>query len=484
MGATLGRLVESAGSLAGRGLKRTLEELEDDEDDNPDADGDFERLMRTPKRRRMLSTMAYVYETMFKGGEGSDVTLHALGRKWRLHRLYLSQSPYFKSMFSSNWRESREDEVTIEIVDPNITLSGLETALGSLYSDEVQLPPGEVVAVVAAAALFQLDGLLTQCAEVMRGCVTPQTVIGFLEAAVAYSLQPVQQCCRRWLQLNLMPHVSEQPAVLRQLPAAELAALAGSPALLVHQTEFSLYVLLKTWLFLRLSPAWRGGGPAAVTEAHRFFQRRGDEAALLESSEAAPLAAPFRCLRLQHLVLHPLDMGVLASDNIVPASWTRDLYRQHWLTLLRFDQGVLEAGWSRDVTEAQFDACALRCGRTLDGHKCTWRWTGFYFGFDLVMVHSRRQISLRRNARQELPLLVSQAERRDVVYRVRVVGLDERRAVRHEQATEMTAVQLSRGQQVHVLTVPPEVAYPLLLSVSVMVAPAAGTPADVPAVPG
>ncbi|XP_037078903.1 germ cell-less protein-like 1 [Pollicipes pollicipes] len=87
MGAVLGRLAESAGSLTS--LKRTLQELEDDDEDA--GDGDFDRLMRTPKRRKLVSTMTYVYETMFKGGEGSDVTLHALGRKWRLHKLYLSQ---------------------------------------------------------------------------------------------------------------------------------------------------------------------------------------------------------------------------------------------------------------------------------------------------------------------------------------------------------------------------------------------------------
>ena len=278
-----------------------------------------------------------------------------------------------------------------------------------------------------------------------------------------------------------MTHIKEQPAVLRQLRPAVLAWLVGSPTLLVHQTECSLYVLLKTWLFLRLSPEWRGSGQAAVTEAHRFFQQRTDEAALLDSEEAAPLAAPFRRLRLQHLVLHPLDMEVLASDNIIPADWLHGLYRHHWLTLVRLDQGLLEPGWSRDITQAQFDACALRCARTLDGHKCTWRWSGFNFGLDLVMVHSRRQISLRRNARQELPLLVSQADRRDFVYRVSVVSLDDRRAARHELSTDMTAVQLGRGQQVHVLTVPAEAAYPVLLSVSVLAAPITWPPAVKPA---
>ncbi|XP_037071258.1 protein germ cell-less-like [Pollicipes pollicipes] len=357
---------------------------------------------------------------MFKGGEGSDVTLHALGRKWRLHKLYLSQSPYFKSMFSENWREARENEISIEIVDPNITMAGLETALGSLYHDEVQLQPADVVSVVAAAALFQLDGLLTQCGEVMMSCVNVQTAIVFLEAATAYSLRPVQLRCQRWLETNLMTHVNDQPSVLRQVSPAVLSSLVASPALVVHQTEFSLYVVLKVWLFLRLCADWEGGGSAAVVAAHKFFQQRAAEEPLLDSEEAGALAAPFRALRHQHLVLHPLDFEVLHADNIIPPGWLAGLYRHQWLTLLRLDQGLVEPGWSRDVTEAQFDACALRCGRTLkDRQKVTWR--------------------------------------------VTAVCLDEQRSPRHTQSSGLTAVQLARGQEVRVLTLDEAATYPLLL---------------------
>ncbi|XP_037071215.1 protein germ cell-less-like [Pollicipes pollicipes] len=153
---------------------------------------------------------------------------------------------------------------------------------------------------------------------------------------------------------------------------------------------------------------------------------------------------------MAHLVLHPLDFEVLHADNIIRPGWLAGLYRHQWLTLLRLDQGLVEPGWSRDVTEAQFDACALRCGRTLkDRQKVTWRWTGFNFGVDLVMVHSRRQISLRRNVRQELPLLISQANSRDVIYR---------------SSSGLTAVQLARGQEVRVLTLDEAATYPLLLA--------------------
>lgn len=93
--------------------------------------------------------------------------MHALGKVWRLHKVYLSQSPYFASMFNGSWREADEDYVHIEIIDPKITIESLYSVFGSLYMDEVSLEPREIVSILATATLFQLDSLIDRCAEVM-----------------------------------------------------------------------------------------------------------------------------------------------------------------------------------------------------------------------------------------------------------------------------------------------------------------------------
>ena len=41
------------------------------------------------------------------------------------------------------------------------------TVLGSLYLDEITLEPIEVVPTLATATLFQLEGIIEQCAEIM-----------------------------------------------------------------------------------------------------------------------------------------------------------------------------------------------------------------------------------------------------------------------------------------------------------------------------
>ena len=63
-------------------------------------------------------------------GRDSDIIVSALSRDWKLHKLYLCQSPYFASMFNGNWRESNMDHIDITIVDPNISLDSMNVTLG------------------------------------------------------------------------------------------------------------------------------------------------------------------------------------------------------------------------------------------------------------------------------------------------------------------------------------------------------------------
>lgn len=43
----------------------------------------------------------------------------------------------------------------------------LFTVFGSLYLDEVTLEPRDIISTLATATVFQLDGLIERCAEVM-----------------------------------------------------------------------------------------------------------------------------------------------------------------------------------------------------------------------------------------------------------------------------------------------------------------------------
>lgn len=63
-------------------------------------------------------------------------------------------------------------------------LTALCTVLGSLYLDEITLEPIEVVPTLATATLFQLEGIIDQCTEIM---------IETVNAEVPHSLSTLQE---------------------------------------------------------------------------------------------------------------------------------------------------------------------------------------------------------------------------------------------------------------------------------------------------
>ena len=64
--------------------------------------------------------------------------------------------------------------------------------------------------------------------------------------------------------------------------------LVTSKHLCVIQTEFSLYVLLKFWLFLKINPEWEGTAQEGISRAHKYFH-----------AEAGRLIQVFYSLNLQ-----------------------------------------------------------------------------------------------------------------------------------------------------------------------------------------
>lgn len=51
-----------------------------------------------------------------------------------------------------------------------------------------------------------------------------------------------------------------------------MGSLVSSQDLCVIQTEFSLYVLLKLWLYLKLHPAWEGTATDGISAAQHYFR--------------------------------------------------------------------------------------------------------------------------------------------------------------------------------------------------------------------
>jgi len=466
----------STNDLGGNPLSRGTKRRREVEDDLQNSTEQLERLLSTPKKKKLTTTSQYIYENLFQAGRDSDVTVVALGRSWHLHRLYLCQSAYFSSMFSGRWSDSCKKEVNIKIDDPHVTLDALHTTLGSLYQDEICVEPSEVIPVLAAATLFQLEGLIDQCLVIMEETVNVQTVVRYWEACVQYGCMKMVTNCQDWLAVNLLSHLPDHPARLREIPAPLMSELVISPHLFVMQTEFSVYVLLRLWVFLQLHPAWDGEPQEAVLQSHKYFQSlasgqtEGDTGLptttqyFLEQEDSKGYLPVFRNIRLPHLINHHMDVAMLVSDRIVPDSWMSSTYYARWMTLLRLDSGIDKG--PQDLDEETFNRECLRCGRTLntDGQHM-WRWTGFNSGLDLIVTYDSFRLTLKRNTASDHEALTSNHKKRHVVYRVTVVSMNEQKQPIYRECSGIKQASLGKNEMVTMLDLDPIMTvFPLLLS--------------------
>ncbi|XP_024886625.1 protein germ cell-less-like [Temnothorax curvispinosus] len=441
-----------------RGCKRKYIEEYDCE-----SESDYiERTMHTPKKRKLLTTAQYIYKTLYQEEKGSDITVLILGRAWRLHKVYISQSPYFASMFSGSWREANEKVISVEITDPNITINSLSVVLGSLYQDEVSLEPKDVVSILATSTLFQLQGLIDECVDIMVETTNSETVVSYYNAAVSYGVPTVKAAAKRWLEVNLLGYGWRHPSFLKEISPDLMTELVASPDLVVLQTEFCIYMMLRLWLFAHLCTLYNYEETLKIDE---YFKNRKWTEPFLTTEEGKEYAAPFKALRMKYLLLHEQDDKILYSDNLIPPDWLHGAYREQWLHLLRVD-GNKDRGPAQ-MTEEEFSKECFRCGRCVEKPgEHIWRWKAFHYGLDLLMTLDTTSLRIERNHRLDCEHIKANHKEHKILIKVCLFSLNEQRQVKHVQDSRMLRLRLRRNTEHEIMTLDKQLCYPLYVSVN------------------
>ncbi|KAM4532560.1 germ cell-less protein-like 1 isoform 3-T3 [Fundulus diaphanus] len=422
-----------------RNTKCDCDSEHDEEDD----------MLDTPRRQKLKSTSKYIYQTLFLNGENSDIRICALGQEWNLHKVYLCQSGYFSSMFSGSWKESNMMEINLEIPDQNIDTEALQVVFGSLYRDDVLIMPNRVISILAAACMLQLDGLIQQCGETMKENISAKTACGYYACASIYGLDSVMKKCLEWLLNNLMTH--QNADLMKELGAEVMELLIQSSDLFVMQVEMDVYTALKKWMFLQLNPSWDGPIKQLLADADAWLcKRRTDlceKEPFLNTEEGVPFRSVFRLVRLQYIINDLASARILERDNILPPEWLTAMYKNQWFAMLRteFDND----NGPQESNKDEFEQNSMRCGRKLskDGDYC-WRWTGFNFGFDLLVTYTNRFIVFKRNTlSQPCGGAVSLQARRHLAYRLRLASFDSRGKLVCSRSTGYQLLTLEKDQE-------------------------------------
>lgn len=110
----------------------------------------------------------HLYTRGLLGGRHSDITVHAFGFPYRLHRLILDRAGFFESALSGPWLESESRDITLhpEDVDPNITHTAFELALKRLYGASApEEEASEAVGLFATGCWLEMPDLIDSSIE-------------------------------------------------------------------------------------------------------------------------------------------------------------------------------------------------------------------------------------------------------------------------------------------------------------------------------
>ncbi|RVX22147.1 Germ cell-less protein-like 1 [Vitis vinifera] len=185
----------------------------------------------------------------FTSGSFSDIVVHAMGSTYRLHRLILSRSSYFRNMLHGPWKEANASIVTLHVDDSNVNGEAIEMALAYLYGHHPKLNDNNAFRVLAAASFLDLQDLCAICTDFIISELWTSNFLAYQVFAESqdYGIhgERVRNACWGYL---CQSGAMELKEVLPKLSSQTLHALLTSDELWVpseeKRFELALYTLL------------------------------------------------------------------------------------------------------------------------------------------------------------------------------------------------------------------------------------------------
>ncbi|GMR47561.1 hypothetical protein PMAYCL1PPCAC_17756 [Pristionchus mayeri] len=397
-------------------------------------------------KKAKLETAKYVYDKLFVEGQDSDISIKALGYRWKLHRFYLKQCDYFSVLLDGEWKDSKIAEYTLEIPDEHVTKDGLHSVLGALYDNEIVFEVDKLRSIIAAASFLQMTEIFDKAAEAMINSIDDTTVLEFLECGYKYEIDEVTSSAFEYLRWNLWRLWKGVP-FLRSLPKEALVRLLACHDLPVIEGEMDLYKAIRgvrrredsvnhlfQWIFLHESDLYSGDDLKEMeTEVNKYLKMiksasENDVDSIVSTPSSRPSSAAssydevnepfystsakqpyslflkysqlFAGLRLHSLCCSTTQIKIIQEDGLLPPSLIDAVLADRYIAQLAIDENRAGDGHRQsmeELTEENFLLSCTRLGRALDEIPKCWRWTGSHFGVDLLMNIQSTMLTMKRN---------------------------------------------------------------------------------------
>ncbi|CAL9078761.1 unnamed protein product [Musa textilis] len=185
----------------------------------------------------------------FNSGAFSDVVVQAMGSTYRLHRLILSRSSYFRNMLHGPWKEACEPTVVLNIDDANVDPDAIAVGLSYLYGHYPKLDDSNAFRVLAVASFLDLQDLCAICTDFIISELSTSNFLAYQVFAESHDYgmhgERVSNACWGYLCQSATKELIE---VLPKLSLQTLHALLTSDELWIPNEEKRFELALCTLL--------------------------------------------------------------------------------------------------------------------------------------------------------------------------------------------------------------------------------------------
>lgn len=172
-----------------------------------------------------------------------DVSLIVSDREINAHKVVLSAaSPYFRAMFTGEMFESKQPRVVIR----DVTYEAMVMLVNYAYTATVDITEESVQALLPAACLLQLNGVVSVCCEFLIRQLDATNCLGFSDFAERHNCRELQGAADKYA-LQHFQTVAEGEEFL-MLPSDHLARLLASDELNVEPEEQVNLLLICVYL--------------------------------------------------------------------------------------------------------------------------------------------------------------------------------------------------------------------------------------------
>lgn len=141
----------------------------------------------------------------------------------------------------------------------------------------------------------------------------------YYNAACQYGDRKLQDACIRWFLVNLMSHYyTHSDMELRTIPISLMTKLVAHPDLFTIQTEYSIYVMLKYWIY---TMHHADDGRPSISTVNEFFTNREG---WLDKSSSNESYKNWGFVQIKRLICTPAKVGNLCrfSKSYACKTWS------------------------------------------------------------------------------------------------------------------------------------------------------------------